>query len=96
MICHRSKYLRILYIIWQGQEKKKVYRSKLTGQVGKNSHKGTKTQTMNGSRSRVQGSTFRVKDKEGPTSSFKILISQIIANLTPNFGLVLTKLTLLL
>jgi len=38
MICHRSKYLRILYIIWQGQEKKKVYRSKLTGQVGKNSH----------------------------------------------------------
>jgi hypothetical protein len=47
-------------------------------------------------RSQVQGSTFRVKDKEGlkdPKFSLKMLISQIIANLAPNFGLSLTKLT---
>jgi len=50
-----------------------------------------------GNRSQVQGSTFRVKDKEGikdPKFSLKMLISQIIANLDPNFGLSLTKLTL--
>ncbi len=44
----------------------------------------------------VQGSTFRVKDKEGfkdLKSSLKMLIFQIIANLAPNFGLGLTKLT---
>ncbi len=37
------------------------------------------------------------KDKEGikdPKSSLKMLIFQIIANLAPNFGLGLTKLTL--
>jgi hypothetical protein len=48
-------------------------------------------------RSQVQGSTFRVKDKEGikdPKFSLKMLISQIIANLAPNFGLGLMKLTL--
>jgi len=50
-----------------------------------------------GNRSQVQGSTFRVKNKEGikvPKFSLKMLISQIIANLDPNFGLSLTKLTL--
>jgi len=48
-------------------------------------------------RSQVQGSTFRVKDKEGikgPKFLLKMLISQIIANLAPNFGFDLTKLTL--
>jgi hypothetical protein len=38
---------------------------------------------MKGNRSQVQGSTFRVKDKEGikdPKFSLKMLISQIIAN----------------
>jgi len=48
-------------------------------------------------RSQVQGSTFRVKDKEGikdPKFSLKMPISQIIANLSPDFGLGLTKLTL--
>ena len=48
-------------------------------------------------RSQVQGSTFRVKNKEGikdPKFSLKMLISQIIANLAPNFGLGLIKLTL--
>jgi hypothetical protein len=45
----------------------------------------------------VQGSTFRVKDKEGiedPKFSLKMLIPQIIANLVPNFELDLMKLTL--
>jgi hypothetical protein len=40
-----------------------------------------------------------VKDKEGikdSKSSLKMLIPQIIANLAPNFGLGLTKLTLFL
>jgi hypothetical protein len=50
-----------------------------------------------GNRSQVQGSTFRVKDKEGiktrnPRKKFSF--SQIIANLAPNFGLGLTKQTL--
>jgi hypothetical protein len=52
-----------------------------------------------GNRSQVQGSGLRVKDKEGikdPKSSLKMLIPQIIANLAPNFGLGLTKLTLFL
>jgi len=45
----------------------------------------------------VQGSTFRVKDKEGtkePKFSLKYSFLQIIAKLAPNFGLSLTKLTL--
>jgi hypothetical protein len=48
-------------------------------------------------RSGPGGSTFRVKDKEGikdPKFSLEMLISQIIANLAPNFGLDLMKLTL--
>jgi len=48
-------------------------------------------------RSQVQGSTFRVKDKEGikdPKFSQKMLISQIITNLAPNFGFGLLKLML--
>jgi len=55
------------------------------------------TTSLEGDRSQVQGSTFRVKDKkniENPESSLKILVSQVIANLAPNFGLGLTKLTL--
>jgi len=55
-------------------------------------HKGTGSQVW------ARGSTFKVKDKNGienPKSSLKMLISQIIANLAPNFGLGLTKLTLL-
>jgi hypothetical protein len=45
----------------------------------------------------VQGSTFRVYDKEGikdPKPSLKMSFSRIIANLAPNLGLGLTKLTL--
>jgi len=47
-------------------------------------------------RSQVQGSTFRVKDKEGiedPKSSLSSF-SQVIANWASNFGLGLTKMTL--
>jgi len=49
------------------------------------------------SRSQVQGSTFRVKDKkviEDPKSLLKMLIFQVLANLAPNCGLGLTKMTL--
>jgi hypothetical protein len=48
-------------------------------------------------RSEVQGSTFRVKDKENiedPKPSSKCLFSQVIANLGTNFGLGMTKMTL--
>ncbi len=48
-------------------------------------------------RSQVQGSTFRVKDKEGMkirSPLYKCSFSQVIANLASNFGLGLTKLTL--
>ncbi len=48
-------------------------------------------------RSKVQGSTFKVKDKGGiedPKSSFKMLIFPVIANLAPSFGLGLMKLML--
>jgi hypothetical protein len=48
-------------------------------------------------RSQVQGSTFRVKDKESIKTRSprqKGSFSQIIADLAPNFGLGLTKLTL--
>jgi hypothetical protein len=50
-------------------------------------------------RLQVQGSTFRVKDKEGikdPKFSFKLLILPINAILVSNFLLDLTKLTLFL
>jgi hypothetical protein len=49
-------------------------------------------------RSQVQGSTFKVKDKEGiedPKFSLEMLIPQIIAYLAPNFGLGLMDLALL-
>jgi len=48
-------------------------------------------------RSQVQGSTFRVKDKEvseDPKSPVKMPIFQVIANSAPNYGLGLTKMTL--
>ncbi len=48
-------------------------------------------------RSQVQSSTFRVKDKdsiEDQKPSLKMLIAQIIASLASNFGIGLTKLTL--
>jgi hypothetical protein len=50
-----------------------------------------------GNRSQVQGSTFRVKDKEGMkirSPRYKCSFSQVIANLASNLGLGLTKLTL--
>jgi hypothetical protein len=50
-----------------------------------------------GNRSQVQGSTFRVKEKEGIKASKSPLnfsFCQIIANLASNFEFGLTKLTL--
>ena len=47
--------------------------------------------------SQVQGSTFRVKEKEGikaSKSQLNFSFFQIIANLAPNFEFGLTKLTL--
>jgi len=53
--------------------------------------------TNNGNRSQVQGSTFRVKDKEGikdPKSSLKMLMSSNNCQFGSKFCFSLTKLTI--